>query len=145
MSTPAQQSPRLVGRDYDVTRGIVIFFLIFLAVSVLIETIVGAPTIDGFDAAWHPVVLLYLVLASAVAAVVYGLVITLLGRRLPGTWFGEAVLVAAIFYAIWVLVQLVAEWGLTGTYLIRGLIYAIIAGVIAGIVYAIIDRAQRHA
>lgn len=145
MSTPAQQGGRAVGADYDVTRGMVIFFLIFLIISVVVETIAGAPTIDGFDAAWHPMVLVHLVVASAAAAIIYGIIISLVGKRLPGTWLGEAILVALIFYGIWIVLQLVSEWGLTGTYLVRGLIYTVICGVVAAIIYAIIDRAHQRA
>ena len=144
MSAQPQKS-HAVGADYDVTRGMVIFFLIFLIVSVVVETIVGAPSIEGFDAAWHPMVLVHLVAASAAAAIVYGVLVSLVGKRLPGTWFGEALLVAIIFYGIWLVLQLISEWGFTSAYAVRGLIYAVIAGVIAAIVYAIIDRSHQRA
>lgn len=35
--------------------------------------------------------------------VVYGIIVALVGKRSPGTWLGEAILVALIFYGIWIM------------------------------------------
>lgn len=146
MGTEAERGDRIVGRDYNITNGMVIFFLIFLMVSVIVELFAGEPTLEGYDVAgWHPMVFVHLIAASAAAAVVYGIIVALVGRRLPGTWLGEAILVALVFYGIWIVLQVISDWGLTGTYAVRGLVYAIIAGVIGGILFALIERSQQRA
>ena len=70
-----------------------------------------------------PFLVIDLVVASGCAALVYGIVMSVLGRRLPDTWIGEAILVFVIFYGIWIVLQWISDWGITGTYAVRGLVY----------------------
>lgn len=42
-----QRDDRVVGRNSNVTNGMVIFFLISLMVSVIVELFAGEPTLEG--------------------------------------------------------------------------------------------------
>ena len=124
---------KLVGEPFDLIHSMFIFFLIFATVGGLAE--LGSGGGDGNED-------LALVGATA-STIIYGLVMAFIGRRLPAKWWGEAVLVAIIFWLIWWLMGGLSG-AVEGDYLLVGAAYAVIAAVISGIIYEIFARAGKR-
>lgn len=136
---------RLVPKSYDLGFSMFVFFLIFLVVSTFVELLWGPADLGlNLEPGWHAKVLLELVVASGCAALVYGIVMSVLGRRLPDTWIGEAILVFVIFYGIWIVLQWISDWGITGTYAVRGLVYGVISTVIVVLISMIIASSKNR-
>ena len=122
---------RVVGEKFDVIPSMFIFFLIFTIVGGLSE-LGSEPTASSVN---------QVLIGAAASSVIYGVVLSLLGKNLPSRWWSEALVVAVIFYLIWVLMGLISYEVADGYYL-SGLLYAVIAAVIAAIIYAIIANAK---
>jgi len=124
---------KLVGEPFDLIHSMFIFFLIFATVGGLSE--LGSGGGDGNED---------LVLVGATTStIIYGLAMAFIGRKLPAKWWGEAVLVAIIFWLIWWLMGAISG-GVEGDYLVVGAAYAVIAAVISGIIYEIFARAGKR-
>ncbi len=140
-----QRQDRLVPAGYDLGFSMFVFFLIFLVVSTIVELAWGPADLGlNLEPGWHAKVLIELVAASGCAALVYGVVMSVLGRRLPDTWIAEAVLVFAIFYGIWIVLQWISDWGITGTYAVRGLVYGVISTIIVVIISMLIASGKKR-
>ena len=141
-----QQERHVVPAGYDIGYSMFVFFLIFLVVSTIVEMLWGPADLGlNLEPGWHAKVLVELVVASGCAALVYGIVMSVLGRRLPDTWIGEAILVFVIFYAIWIVLQWISDWGITGTYAVRGLVYGVISTIIVVIISMLIASSKQRA
>ena len=137
---------RLVPKSFDLGTSMFVFFVIFLVVSTFVELLWGPADLGmRMEPGWHAKVLVELVAASGCAALVYGIVMMVLGRRLPDTWLAEAVLVFVIFYGIWIVLQWISDWGITGQYALRGLVYGVISTIVVVIVSMIIAKSKSRA
>lgn len=121
----------LVPRRVSIAISMFAFFLIFSTVAGLVELIS-----DGPDGELH-----YALFAASSSTIVFGLAMSWIGTRLPGKWWGEAVLVAVIFYPIWLIMNAIggsldveAWW--------TGAVYAVLAGIVSGIIFEILNRAK---
>lgn len=140
-----QRQDRLVPAGYDLGFSMFVFFLIFLVVSTFVEMIWGPADLGmNLEPGWHAKVLVELVIASGCAALVYGVVMSVLGRRLPDTWIAEAILVFVIFYAIWIVLQWISDWGITGAYAMRGIVYGVISTIIVVIISMLIASGKKR-
>lgn len=122
---------KLVGEPFDLIHSMFIFFLIFLTVGGLAEI--------GSDTGNEDLVCV----GAGASTIIYGLAVTFIGRKLPAKWWGEAVLVAIIFWLIWWLMGALSG-GVEGDYLLTGALYAVIAALVSGVIYEILSRAGRR-
>ncbi len=121
----------LIPRSMSIPISMFAFFLIFSTVGGLVELLSEGP--DGEVS--------YALFAASSATIVYGLAISWIGTRLPGKWWGESVLVAVIFYPIWLIMNAIGN-SLDSEAWTSGLLYAVVAGIIAGIIFEVISRAK---
>jgi len=122
---------RFVGEKFDPIPSMFIFFLIFTIVGGLFE-IGTEPTASSVN---------QVLIGAAASSVIYGLVLSLVGKNLPARWWSEAIVVGGIFYLIWVFMGLISYEPADGYY-ISGVLYAAIAAVISAIIYAIISSSK---
>lgn len=122
---------RFVSEKFDVIPSMFIFFLIFTIVGGLFE-LGSEPTASSVN---------QVVIGAAASSVIYGVVLSSLGKHLPSRWWSEAVVVGVIFYLIWVFMGLISYEPGEGYY-VSGILYAAIAAVISAVIYAIISRAS---
>ena len=124
---------KLVGAPFDLIHSMFIFFLIFATVGGFAE--LGTSGGDGNED--------LALLGAAGSTIIYGLVMAFIGRKLPAKWWGEAVLVAIIFWLIWWLMGGISG-AVEGNYLVVGAGYAVIAALISGVIYEIFARAGKR-
>jgi len=117
----------IVPRSVSIPIAMFAFFLIFSTVAGMIELLGEGPT-EGEHA--------YALFSASASTVIFGLAASWLGPRLPAKWWGEAVLVAVIFYLIWLLMSAVGGT-LDGEAFLSGALYAVIAAIISGIFFEI--------
>lgn len=122
----------LIPRSVSVPISMFAFFLIFATVGGLVELISEGP--EGEQS--------YALFAASASTVIYGLAVSWIGARLPARWWGEAILVAVIFYLIWLLMNAISGT-LDGEAIGSGLIYAVIAAIIGGIFFQVLNRNDR--
>lgn len=122
---------RVVGEKFDVIPSMFIFFLIFTIVGGMFE-LGSEPTASSVN---------QVLVGAAASSVIYGVVLSLLGKHLPARWWSEAIVVAVIFYLIWVLMGLISYEPAEGYY-VSGILYAVITAVVAAIIYAVISKAK---
>lgn len=122
---------RFVGEKFDVIPSMFIFFLIFTIVGGLFE-LGSEPTASSVN---------QVLIGAAASSVIYGVVLSILGKNLPARWWSEAIVVGVIFYLIWIFMGLISYDPGDGYY-VSGILYAVIAAVVAAIIYAIISRSQ---
>lgn len=122
---------RFVSEKFDAIPSMFIFFLIFTIVGGLFElgTETTASNVNQ------------VLIGAAASSVIYGVVLSSLGKHLPARWWSEAIVVGVIFYLIWVFMGLISYDPGEGYY-VSGILYAAIAAVISAVVYAIISRAS---
>lgn len=121
----------LVPRRMSIAISMFAFFLIFATIGGMIELLSEGP--DGEVS--------YALFAASSSTIVFGLAMSWIGTRLPGRWWGEAILVAVIFYPIWLIMNAISG-SLDGEAWLSGLLYAVGAGVVAGVVFEILARAK---
>lgn len=121
----------LVPRRVSIAISMFAFFLIFSTVAGLVELLSEGP--EGEVA--------YALFAASTSTIVFGLAMSWIGTRLPGKWWGEAVLVAVIFYPIWLIMNAISG-SLDGEAWLSGLLYAVVAGIVSGIIFEILSRAK---
>lgn len=123
--------PVLVPRSMSIPISMFAFFLIFSTVGGMVELLSEGP--EGETS--------YALFAASSSAIVYGLAMSWLGTRLPGRWWGEAILVAVIFYPIWLIMNAISGELNTEAWL-SGLLYAVLAGLLSGLIFAVLSRAK---
>lgn len=121
----------LVPRRMSIAISMFAFFLIFATIGGMIELLSEGP--DGEVS--------YALFAASSSTIVFGLAMSWIGTRLPGRWWGEAILVAVIFYPIWLIMNAISG-SLDGEAWLSGLLYAVVAGIVSGIVFEIFARAK---
>lgn len=121
----------IVARSTSIAISMFAFFLIFSTVAGIVELISEGP--DGEQA--------YGLFAASASTIIYGLLASWLGRRLPARWWGEAIIVAAIFYPIWLLMNAISG-SLDAEAVWSGLLYAAIAAAIGVIFFLIFARSD---
>ena len=122
----------LISRSYSLPISMFAFFLIFATVGGLVELLTEGP--EGEQS--------YALFAASAATVIFGLVMSWLGSRLPARWWGEAILIGVIFYLIWLLMNVISGT-LNGEAIGSGLIYAVISALIGGVFFQILGRDDR--
>ena len=122
----------IVSRSTSIAISMFAFFLIFSTVGGLVELLSEGP--DGQQA--------YALFSASASTVIFGLVASWLGTRLPAKWWGEAIVVGVIFYLIWLLMNAVGG-SLNTDAFISGLLYTAIAAIISVIFFEIFSRADR--
>ena len=134
MSQERPSQEHVVDPSYPIINSMVVFFLIFATVGGLIELLSAGP--DGQEA--------YALFAASGATIIYGVVLSVLGPRLPARWWGEAIVVGVIFFLIWILMNAISG-SLDGGAVGSGALYAVIAALLSGLIFEIISRAShRH-
>lgn len=122
----------IVSRSTSIAISMFAFFLIFSTVGGLIELLSDGP--DGQQA--------YALFSASASTVIFGVMASWLGTRLPAKWWGEAILVAVIFYLIWLVMNAVSGTLNTDAF-VSGILYSAIAAIISGIFFEIFSRADR--
>lgn len=108
------------------------FFLIFATVGGLVELLSEGP--EGEQN--------YALFAATASTVIYGLVLSWIGTRLPAKWWGEATVIAIIFYPIWLIMNAISG-SLDTEAITSGLLYTVIAAIIGGIFFEIFSRSDK--
>lgn len=121
----------LVPRSMSIPISMFAFFLIFSTVAGMVELLS-----EGAEGETS-----YALFAASSSSIVYGLAMSWIGTRLPGRWWGEAILVAVIFYPIWVIMSAIAG-DLDAEAWLSGLLYAVIAGLVSGVIFEVLSRAK---
>lgn len=121
----------LVARSTSIAISMFAFFLIFSTVAGIVELASEGP--EGEQS--------YALFAASASTIIYGLLASWLGRRLPSRWWGEAIIVAVIFYPIWLLMNAIAGT-VDAEAIWSGLLYAAIAAVIGVIFFLIFARSD---
>lgn len=121
----------IVARSTSIAISMFAFFLIFSTVAGIVELISEGP--DGEQS--------YALFAASASTIIYGLLASWLGRRLPSRWWGEAIIVAVIFYPIWLLMNAIAGT-VDAEAIWSGLLYAAIAAAIGVIFFLIFARSD---
>ncbi len=121
----------LVPRRMSIVISMFAFFLIFSTIGGMVELLSEGP--EGEVA--------YALFAASSSTIVYGLAMSWIGTRLPGKWWGEAILVAVIFYPIWLIMNAISG-SLDGEAWVSGAVYAVAAGIVSGIIFEILSRAK---
>lgn len=121
----------LIARSTSIAISMFAFFLIFATVAGIVELVSEGP--DGEQS--------YALFSASAATIIYGLIASWVGTRLPARWWGEAILVALIFYPIWLLMNAVSG-SLDAEAVWSGLLYAAIAAVIGVVFFLVFARAD---
>lgn len=122
-------SPALIPPSVSIPISMFAFFLIFATVGGIVEL-----TSEGNDGEQS-----YALFAAAASTIVFGLAMSWIGTRLPARWWGEAVLVAVIFYGIWLIMFAISS-GINGEAVLSGLLYAVISGIIGALFFQVLGR-----
>ena len=121
----------LVPRSVSVPIAMFAFFLMFSTIGGLWELFSEGP--EGEQQ--------YALFAASASTIVFGLAMSWIGSRLPAKWWGEAILVAVIFYVIWLIMFAISS-GIDGEAIWSGLIYAVLGGLLGGLFFQLSSRNQ---
>lgn len=122
----------LVPRSVSVPIAMFAFFLMFSTAGGLWELFS-----EGADGEQQ-----YALFAASASTIVFGLAMSWIGSRLPAKWWGEAVLVAVIFYVIWLIMFAISS-GIDAEAVWSGLLYAVLGGLLGGLFFQLSSRDQR--
>lgn len=124
-------SNALIPRSMSIVISMFAFFLIFATIGGMVELLSNGP--DGQQS--------YALFAASASTVIYGLALSWIGTRLPAKWWGEAVLIAVIFFLIWLVMNAISG-SLDADAVVSGLLYSVISAVIGGIFFEIFSRTK---
>ena len=125
-------NPPLIPRSMSIAISMFAFFLIFATVGGLVELLSEGP--EGEQG--------YALFAATTSTVIYGLVLSWIGTRLPAKWWGEAIVIAIIFNPIWLIMNAISG-SLDTEAITSGLLYTVIAAIIGGIFFEIFSRSDK--